>query len=157
MSQGKLSSTQEGQGGFMGHVQGPSCPCLAVELSVSLQTKTAMCYKLYYCVANKTSNLVDGITFGHMLHFLKYFFFLSLFPHSSQTFDFQLPLKSISLNTFMTSGLKGPNWHCIPSSQASTSLLPSFHDTGLSLGNGPPKNLLCPALPVPTGTQQLQP
>lgn len=75
-------------------------------ISFSLQTKTARCYKQYYCVANKTNNLVDGITFGHMVHFLKYFFVLSLFPHSSHTFDFWLPLKSklISLNTFMTSG-----------------------------------------------------
>lgn len=75
-------------------------------ISFSLQSKTARCYKQYYCVANKTNNLVDGITFGHMVHFLKYFFVLSLFPHSSHTFDFWLPLKSklISLNTFMTSG-----------------------------------------------------
>lgn len=90
--------------------------------------------------------------------FFKYFFVLSLFPHSSHAFDLQLPLKSISisLNSFMTSGLKGPNWHCIPSSQASTSLLSSFHGTGLSLGNGP-KGLLCPVLPVTAGTQQLYP
>lgn len=141
----------------MAHVQGPSCPCLAVEPSVSLQTKTARCYKLYYCVADKTNNLVDGITFGHMLHFFKYFFVLFLFPHSSHTFDLQLPLKSIFLNTFMISGLKGPNWHCVPSSQARTSLPPSFHDTRLSLGSGPPKDLLCPVLPVTAGTQQLQP
>lgn len=95
MSQGKLSSTHEGPGGFMGHVQGPSGSCLVVEPSVSLQTKTARCHKQYYCVANKTSNLVDGITFGHMLHFFEYFFVLSLFPDSCHTFDLQLPLKSI--------------------------------------------------------------
>lgn len=144
LSQGKLSPTLSNlacQGRFMGHMQGPSCPCLAVEPSVSLQTKPARCSTLYYHIDNKTSNLIDGTIFSHMLQFFKYFFVLSLFLHSSHTFDLQLPLKSvlISHNTFMTSGLKGPNWHFIPFSQASTSLLPSCHDTGLSPGSGPTK------------------
>ena len=96
----------------------PTCPCFAVELSVSLQTKTTRCYILYYCVANNPSNLAAGITFSHMIYFFKYSFVLPSFPHISQTFDTQVLLKSIliSLNTFMTSGLKGPNWDHIPSS-----------------------------------------
>lgn len=102
----------------------PACPCLAVELSVSLQTKTTGCYILYYCLVNNPSNLAAGIIFSHMLHFFKYSLVLPSFSHRSQAVDTQLPLKSIliSLNIFMTSGLKGPSWHHIPASRASTSL-----------------------------------
>lgn len=61
LTQGKLSPPHEGQSRFMGHVQGPSCLCLAVEPSVSLQTNTAWCYTLCYYVAKKPSNPVDGL------------------------------------------------------------------------------------------------
>lgn len=138
MSRGKLSSTHEGWGGFVAQVQGP---CVAVELSVSLQTQTTRRYIPYDCVANNPSNLAAGIAFSHVLHFFKYSFVLPPCPHRSQTLDTQLPLKSIliSLNTFMTSGLKGPKLASYPiqlSKQFSSS---ASHGTGLSLGSRPTK------------------
>lgn len=127
-----------GPGWICGPVQGP---CFAVELSVSLQTRMTRRHIPYDCVANNPSNLAAGIAFSHMLYFFKYSFVLPSCPHRSQTFDTQIPLKSIliSLNTFTTSGLKGPKVASYPIQLSKHFSSSPFHGTGVSLGSRPTK------------------